>query len=468
MTGYIINRQFIVRLRLWYVILFLCLILIGSGCQNQSLRAPRTSKKSAIVDPVALRSELRIQMDESFAQVISTASDIAVANPDRRIRENTLRWKMRFFDGYLAVLAEEDPRVMFLMEWTAMVHLRQYVTQGPGKENLGSAQPTVAELAEKLEADILAIGYRHFSPEVIEAARDDIEADARRYSWETPLSSDAVRGETKNKSDLLRIIRLPLLPISTMENVSNTPGAINRFTNTASDFSLVVQHLPERTRWQLELLSLEMETSGPVAAMIKQADRLDQSLREISQLLQELPAQVRGEFEASLAATEKLQPEFRATLTEAQAVAEKSLAAMETAQQTTAQAEETAQRFTETAQAFEQAAAEIRMLLADFKQIRQDASTASDPNIPQTGSRVEDYRKAAEGIAQAAGEIRAVLADLQQPFSEQAGLYQTTGEFRGLVNHIFGRSVMLVLIVFVLAIIYKFFSRRHAVLKPEK
>ena len=67
----------------------------------------------------------------------------------------------------------------------------------------------------------------------------------------------------------------------------------------------------------------------------------------------------------------------------------------------------------------------------------------------QSGTGVKDYQEAAESFSAAAREIRLGLTELQKPLDNQAA-----GEFRGLVDIIFWRSVILVAIIFVLGVIY--------------
>ena len=67
--------------------------------------------------------------------------------------------------------------------------------------------------------------------------------------------------------------------------------------------------------------------------------------------LKSLPAEARREFEHSLAATEKIQPEYRATLAEALAVTDSAGKAIDMAHKTTLQAKEAAVGFTEAAKA---------------------------------------------------------------------------------------------------------------------
>lgn len=484
----------------WTIRLLIFSAVLG-GCQSsptepESKGATQQSglKEAIGINPLKLKSELVSFMDASLAESIAAYTDIASEYRERRIREHCLRFKMRRLDFYLTLSTVEDPREVFILNWTAFVNIRQFVTEGSGKENLGQAQARMEALSRKFEADIIALGYRHFSKEIIDAAKDDIEEAALEFSWDSPLASDAVLQEARDDTDLVRILLLPLKPISSLGNIGklgNTPEAIDRFTDTANDFSLVIRYLPERFRWQMQMLLLEMESSGPAAAMIKQTQSVQQSVQDLIALFETMPANMRNEFEKSIEATEKSLPEFRSTLKEARVLAETTHAMVEDVNRTTLQAEKMAIQFTETAEAFEVAAAEIRGLIADVREWRnpgepngpslsdspeRDSGVSSpqgqkDYLAPKQGdsegqrrggSVAKDYEQTAESIKAAAQEVRTLVSELQEPVNEEGSLRQVAGEFRALIKSVFWHAVALVGIIFTLALAYRFATYRLA------
>ena len=63
------------------------------------------------LDPFELRLGLEQVIDKSMAAIVANASDIAAKTEDRKIRENTVRWKIRANDAFQAVLLEPDARI---------------------------------------------------------------------------------------------------------------------------------------------------------------------------------------------------------------------------------------------------------------------------------------------------------------------------------------------------------------------
>ena len=484
----------------WTVGLLLISVVLG-GCQSspteptsKGARQHSGLKEAIGINPLKLRSELISFMDASLAESIAAYTDIASEHRERRIREHCLRFKMRRLDFYLTLSTVEDPREVFILNWTAFVNIRQFVTEGSGKTNLGQAQPRMEALARQFEADITALGYRHFPGESINAAKDDIEEAALEFSWDSPLASEAVLEEARNDADLMRILLLPLKPMTGLGKIGklgNTPEAIDRFTDTADDFSLVIRYLPERLRWQMQMLLLEMESSGPTAAMIKQTQSVQQSVQDLIALFETMPAGMRKEFEKSIKATEESLPEFRSTLKEARQLAETTHAVVEDVNGTALQVQEMAVQFTETAEAFEVAAAEIRGLITDIREWRNPGEpNRVSQNSPRQGDSslstlqgqkdslatgqddsegqerggfvAKDYEDLAESIRAAAQEVRTLVDELQKPIDDDGSLRQVAGEFHGLVRTVFWHAFALAGIIFALALAYRFATHRLA------
>jgi hypothetical protein len=288
------DREHCVALGLFAVIGLMLAIVEGCGTGEQpksrALSLPKT------IDPVLLKSELLGQMDLSLSETIATAGEIAEATKDRGVREKCLRWKMQAQDDYLRILSQEDPRTAFVEEWISAVQVRQYLTDGAGKSAFGSEQPKAVALAEKIEKFVLAIGTKYFSQAAMDLAKDDIEDAARRYATAVPFAIQPYSLAAESRQDLITLMRLPLLPVRGLESAAATPQAIRNFTDTVKSFTAIVQCLPERTRWQSELLLMEMESTGPVPMLAKEVDDFNQRLDGITVQVQTLPAQIRGEI----------------------------------------------------------------------------------------------------------------------------------------------------------------------------
>jgi len=439
----------------------LLLAAIVSGCQQPPVQVGPSSLAVA-VDRSALERDLHWMMDKNLAETEGTATEIASSVDDRRVRENSLRWKIRAFDDYLAILAEEDPRVAFIYQWASAAASRQYLVSGPGEKMFGSQQAAATDLVKKIEADTIALGKRYFPPEAIDAAEDEIETLAGKQWRRTPFGAPPATPVFEGDDDVKALLRIPFLPMSTLEGVSNTPKEIGRFTDTAKEFSAVVQHLPLLTRWQAELLLMEMEQSGPVVALGRELQNFQKGLRETADSVKSMPADMRAELEKALASIEKNLPQTKEIVSQAQAAVGQAKSAVETAKAALAdyrvavgESAEASKQLTVTVKAAQDAAAEVRGILSDYRKLlsAEEATKDAEPAAKQ-------YSEMAASITVAAKEVRALLSDAKQPLADQSGLRQVAGDMRGLIDTIFWRAAGLLVLAFALALVYRRLVRR--------
>jgi uncharacterized protein YukE len=438
------------------------LSVAAGGCQPTGGPGSGRSGLANAIDPVQLNADLRLQLDSHLAEAVAAASEIASAVQDRRVRENCLRWKMRAQSTYLSILMEADPRLAFIYEWIDAVALRQYLAAPEGKDLFGPQQAVAVALAARQEAQVITLGKKNFSPQAIDDATDEVEAAGQRNAPQGPFG-DRPPVPSGIEGDLLTIVRLPLLPIKTLEGASSTPQAIGRFTDTVQAFAAVVRYLPEVSRWQAEFLLLEMETAGPMAVVTKEMTHLETIVRQATDSLKTIPADVRQEFEKSLASVEKLRPAIAETLADARAsaaevgkTADGVKVAIQEGRVTAESAAKTAEQFQAAAKTFQSAAGEIRGVLGDYERLK-----APDTQPTTSAPTVADYKAAAESFTAAAKEVRSLLGDLQQPVGEKAALRQAARDIQSAIDSLFWRALALAVAVFALAVVYRRLTRRR-------
>ncbi|MDY7009767.1 MAG: hypothetical protein SVV80_03330 [Planctomycetota bacterium] len=406
------------------------------GCQPPPKPpTPEAVLLNQAIDPIRLKADLQAFADRAFSSVVATASDIAAGTKDRKVRENTLIWKIRTHSACQGYLLEEDPRMGFVSAWTGAVQLRKYLTEGEGKDIFGNKQQLATATAGKIEAAAEALGGRYFPPEAIKDARDDIERLADQHAESTPFVSEEIAVHKSQSEDLGRVLGIPLLPVTALEGVGGTPKAIDRFTDVAGEFESTVQYLPQRMRWETELLLLEMESLSVVDTALREFKEFTASIRAMNELADKLPGKIRTEFENSLSTIEQVQPKLQTTLTEAS--------------ETAGRTKEVAEQLAVAAQAWQATANETRLLLADWKSL--DLQTDDDKDLPN----VRDYTELARQTNAVVTEIRALLTDLDKPLAETGRIRQASAGFEAIINKIFWRAVALVLLIFVSAIFYR-------------
>jgi methyl-accepting chemotaxis protein len=390
-------------------------VLCGCDIGRQRPKIQEAIQLGESIDPMRLKPAIFLAADRAFADIAGTAGLIASQTTDRKVRENTLLWKIRAHDMMQSIYMEADPRVSYLLAWTSAAHLRQYVTEGQGQDLFGKQQLLAVKTAKKIEQDMITLGRTYFSDESIDNAIDDIELFAATFAASGTLTPERISAMSQQRGDLYRIITLPMLPIRGIGGVADTPEAIARFTATTQDFSRIIQNLPERSRWHLELLLLEAESLGTVETAVQQMQEIQERLRHLSDIAQGLPADVRKELETFVGAMEQAQPGLQAT----------------------------AVQVAETAKTIQQT------LTAADTAIRKAETTAE--TIHQA---IEKLTLTASAWEKTASEVRHLVSDLDEPFADDSRAKHLSAGIRELVNAAFVRCILLVLFIFAMLYVH--------------
>ena len=436
------------------LVALITMMICCAGCGTlRELKKSRDGGKGLprAIDPIQLRVGVRQVIDKSIARIVANATDIAVKTEDRKIRENTVRWKIRANDDFLAVLLEPDARIAFINGWTIAVQLRKSLTDGVSKDDFGAHQQSAIATMKAVEADFVDLGRENFSLEAIDAASDDIEALGSGGSF---AASPTGKKESARKgvNDVLNMLRVPLMPVNALEAVSDTPTAINKFTEATQGIGAVMQQLPEKTRWQLELLFLEMGSTGWAASILSEVQALRATVNQTVATVQALPAEIRGEFEKSLAAVKETQPELTAMLNQAQSTIKELKATIQQAQATVEETrklmgslEKPAEQAVKVAESWQNSTKEVRGLIADW-----DAYSAKNDGSnekKEDAISVRDYTEMAAEMREAAEQVRGLLADLGQPLSRTRAIHDVSAAANAAIDKVFQRAVLLILIL---------------------
>ena len=390
-----------------------------SGAEDQS-KAPRF-EISGEINPLNMSGDLLNFGRQFSAEVSGTASQIAASTRDRKAREMTIQWKLQMIPGMNVVLTEPDPRKAFADAWLGCVRQR-VVLSGAFGDVFGDQKALAVETARKLEQDIGEIGIKHFGKETFEAARAKAIAYAEENSFREASKGFERMGARSSSSGgewMRGFIALPLAPISSLQGVGDTPGAINNFSMTARSLGEMLQGMPERIRWQMELLFFEMDSLDSVVQIREDIDRTSKSIESLAVTGEKLPAEVRKELDIALESFSASQEKLRPTIEEAR----KALVA---ADQTVQGIQTSAAELSRTAAAFESAARAVDGLLKTYQEIaapkeKEPAHAAAGESgkpVPavaeeeKKGATPQDYANIAVEFRAAAVELRGLLTEL--------------------------------------------------------
>jgi hypothetical protein len=229
----------------------------------------------------------------------------------------------------------------------------------------------------------------------------------------------------------------------------------------------VVDGLAADARLQIELLLLEAEELESVRSALSSFERLSRSSERLAGVAEKLPQDLRREWTAALDAADFNQAGVQSTLKETQATATTIQQASERLAAAGRAWSETARTITEMADHFRKRASESRPSIADSGSA-EGPQPAVDSHSAGRLFDINDYAKAADSYNAAAKELANLAIEIRR-ISESNQLPQRVAELRdaadGVVDHVAWRAAQIVLLIFVVAVAYRFATVRIAARK---
>lgn len=424
----------VVSLRAIVLPLVICVVLPGlAGCQGKRWRNIFTQTVEEadidVVDPERLGADLRRLMVDFQDRYIALMGTIAAQTDDRTIREITLQSRIAAVDAVSAILTEPDARVAFVYAWALVIEGRRSLTEGRARDDYGDRQALVVALIEELEADIEELGKAHFGDEVIASAAPEMEELARRVTGPDRIFDRAIYAEVRARKSA-GLGDLLLAPVTSLYGVATTPEAINNIARVVDGLVNQIDLMPQRMRWETEMLLFEVESLETVAQARANLDRVTTSVENMTETVNQLPDRI-----------EKLQPELRATLAQGEKTAAQVREATHNAHQALETANELTPRIHETVLACQRALTDVRLVLGDYRELKD----RRDPNLPPLDLQalVDRAHAVVEQTSATAVEIRQVLAELDQSLGPDSGVTQTSLRLRELIDMVVWRVIIL-------------------------
>jgi hypothetical protein len=382
---------------------------------------------------------------QGFSQYVAAilggaCSTIAANTDDREVQELTLRLKMEVIPTLRLVAVDQDLRRGFLQCWLLAVDLRRALTEGPiGKTLFKEQQGTAVEAARRIEDAIVLIGTRHFGADLIEEAKPKAEALTRQISVRGRLLTNAphvdVTSTAQGASLWNEFTSIPLSPFRSLSGVGDTPGAINNFTIAARGIAVIVNELPERIRWESELLLLRIDSLESLVQTRSSLKSFAASAESISKTAQTLPADLRKELDAALSSTDAAQENLRKTLGEVRKAVEDVGGVASTADRVSSTIRDATAKMAEAGQTWEAAAKAIDGMLNTYKDLASRSDEKAKDRPPEKDpTTVRDYVQLGTELRGAAVEIRGLLDDLNSGKLAKA-LQEVQGKSALAIDH---------------------------------
>lgn len=449
----------------------------GTGCQYLSGRFEDDATRLFAEDELA--AELNSFADSFSGRVQNAADLIAERSADRLVRRRALQWKVISVAECRRAVLEDNHRVTYADLLALCVQLRLLFEEG--ELVFGSDQTIALETMVWLETRIRALSERIFAP----VRRAEVLSDTEKFALEHPATAqfrrdsfrlDAVPVEQKNA--LMASLAIPLKPFRVFEGIDQGAQAISELAQVADRFVSVAQEMPERTRWQMELLSYGLEDLDAIDRTLAGMASLTESSARVAAVAESLPSELRATLDQALADIDRRHEDFDRLLVSARAAIAELNGTTESAEQVATALERVASHLTDAGAAWEGTFSALRDITgkAENRADRESAGTSrpAGPEDEGGGFDVTQYGDAAREIATAGQELRAVLEELNQLLGSgdlrnateeidrtaRATIDRTGDESRSLADHVAWRLGQLAAFIFGLALVYRLVASR--------
>jgi uncharacterized protein YoxC len=440
------------------IIMGILSLFLLQGCGSKGLRTigsgmtPKTGQIS--------KQELREQLDKfrEFykATLRQVANELNERVPSTRTEKTTLQMKARMVQGINAMLDNDDSIVAFIETWALCTRFRMYLEEGEGSSLFGDAHQIALNGSKRLEVEIQRIGVIFLKSDVFEAARKNVTEFAHNDPMKGTFSNVIVYATEVQKDQpnpFLSVLKIPMTPFRAIEGVDRTASAIHQFSDTAERFSDIVAEMPESTRWQLQLLLFDLEETNMTKSFLSSLAQVSESSASLEQSVQKFPEQLREQLTKFVEDIDNKQAGLQQTLQQAEKTSLAVSDTLEKLDKTAGSIDVVVKDVNETIQAWETAAKTTGEVVQEFNKNKPSQKEASSFNIT-------DYRDTAQQTSQAANDIKALLAEVDDLLESR--------RYSSMLNQLLLRAAGLVVLIFVLAVLYRIISVRLAIAKGAK
>jgi hypothetical protein len=356
------------------------------------------------------------------------------------------------------MIEQKEPVIAFIETWGLCVRYRMYMEEGEGSKMFGEYQDIVVNSTKRIEERIEEIARQFLKEDIFLETRRQVHNFARQNPMTGTFSNVIIFAtETKpgqpNAFD--NVISIPMAPFTALKGVDRTATAIREARGSIDNISDVVQNLPESARWQLLLLLLEIEDIEAVKTILTSMTKLSDSSVKFADSAEKLPEQLRQQFSILIEEIDEKQANLQTTIEKAEKTSASFEQALVQAEKVAVSFQSTINDVNQTATEWEKAANATGEALAEINKMR----TPRRDTAPKTPFNIKDYQDTAETVTATVSELRNLIAEVRE-FTESDDLAKSSFAAKQWVNYLALRIALLVIIIFVLALLYRIVATR--------
>jgi len=388
-------------------------------------------------------------------------SETYESDTSSRTHKTGLILQVRTSQAINAMLQQEDPVLAFVEVWGFIVRLHRYLEKGSGRSLFRDNQHLFTEMAAQFETRVEAIGRTFTSEEILEENRQQVYSFARANPIKSTLSNTIVYStmvQAGKTSPFESLLSIPMAPFKAMGGVDRTATAVNRFADKAGRFADIVEELPESVRWQLLTLLYDVEEAEMTQSLLTSMSNISESSMQLAETTKNLPQEIRAQTSILVDDIDKSQANLQTTLDKAQTTLAAADQALAQADKTAAAFQATVLEVNQLTVAWDRAANSTQQALSELGKLKP----APKEPTAEPALKVQYIQEIVETVNQAANGLQSATVEMRRIFeSEQLADYASMPD--RLVNLLAWRLGQLIVIVFVLAMVYRFSVMRMAV-----
>ncbi len=263
------------------------------------------------------------------------------------------------------------------------------------------------------------------------------------------------------------------MPWQLSSGVVEMADAVSEVAKAADRFSVSVGILPTVTRWQVELLLLELNENQSMVEILKSMEGVSLGIESIAATTATLPEDLQKEVAITLDQVEKMQDGLQATLDSARSTVEETRFALSTLNQGLDKADGTIGRIENTTRDLAKAGEAWVPTFEIFREVIEDLN--GDPNKPpRNPDTLLKLMRTAEGLAVSAVELKAMFVEFREliaspDLTAQLGEMDQTArgtvdytnlQMQDLVDHATLRLMQVLAAILLAGLMYRFASPR--------
>ncbi len=431
-TGYRMNRsRFFAALRSGWHRSLCCAglaLMLAGGTADAAGEPERTYSEHEAC--AMLRSEL-VEFERYAESTMQSTLEILRS---RKVSAAELKkmeeWQSAQLKRFQKALRQEDPLLALVDGWAVSRSLIRYMDQPSSAEGLtGTTRAVGVDMMQRREERLAYIASRYLSPAAIEALEDRLEEFTveQAIPASTELQSDArwwsapfFSGWSKGQAAVEGLFQMSLIPGRALKGVSESGTALSGIRETTAEAVQVINQLPANVRKEFQVaLDDLIAKRSEIIEILSVIDSVSTNLRVTAESTHLTAAGI----QESLTVARELLPAGESLAVAVERAVNASSDLVRLIGQDSAPAAqpggEGGERrgfdiadYQRTAAALTGAAVEIRQMLEEIRTLieREDGGESTGDS---EGFEVRDYGAAADSIQLSAAEIRALLGDLR-------------------------------------------------------